>query len=148
MRGCTYGYIYVSIYLAWNSDIVISLTDGTSEAAVSPWVATGLPDMLLAAKVKAGLDGVAKLDVAWPSSCSMTRTCSIVGLSAGFSCTQRSPRWMHLSTSLSLIVLPSDGSVASRGVPLDHSSHTCVHACRSRLLCVAHTFTCGFTALS
>lgn len=48
------------------------------------------------ANANAGFDGAAKL-AAW--SWSMTRTSSMLGRSAGFSCTQRSPRWMQLSTS-------------------------------------------------
>ena len=99
--------VLLPAYLGWNSDTDISFTEKTAAAAAAaPWLpepphTLGLSpelDVSPCTKVNAGFDGVAKLED-WPWS--MTRTSSIVGRSAGFSCTQRRPRWTHLSTSFS-----------------------------------------------
>jgi hypothetical protein len=50
-------------------------------------------------------------------------TDDIVGLSAGSSCTQSSPMWMHLSTSVATLDFSSIGSINSRPWPSDHSFH-------------------------
>jgi hypothetical protein len=105
------------IYLGWNSDTDIPFKENAAAAAedtlrcsseliVSPYV-----------KAKAGFDGAAKPED-WPWS--MTRTSSMVGRSAGFSCTQSSPRWMHFITSLSVSGAwqSKNGSTASSEVPL------------------------------
>ena len=104
--------VILSIYLGWNSDTDIPFKDTlrrSSELIVSPY-----------AKAKAGFDGAAKPPDDWP--CSMTRTSSMVGRSAGFSCTQSSPRWMHFITSLSVSGdwQSKNGSTASSAVPLTH----------------------------
>ena len=104
--------VILSIYLGWNSDTDIPFKDTlrrSSELIVSPY-----------AKAKAGFDGAAKPPDDWP--CSMTRTSSMVGRSAGFSCTQTSPRWMHFITSLSVSGdwQSKNGSTASSAVPLTH----------------------------
>jgi hypothetical protein len=104
-------------------EIDIVFTDGVAAAVLwtpqPPDTASDRAELSsLNAKANAGFDGAGKLD-GWPWS--ITRTSSMVGRSAGFSCTHRSPRWTHLSTSLSgAWQSSSDGSMASSGVPLDH----------------------------
>jgi hypothetical protein len=134
---------FLPVYLGWNSDTDISFTEKSAAGAL--WL-PGPPDTLGLSpelnvspcpKANAGFDGAAKLEV-WPWS--MTRTSSMAGRSAGFSCTQRSPRWMHLSTSLSGAWESSDGSMVSSAVPFDQRSHTCRHVTTSqdRVYSVTH----------
>ena len=107
------------IYLGWNSDTDIPFKENAAAAAADDTLRRS-SELIVSpyAKAKAGFDGAAKPPDDWP--CSMTRTSSMVGRSAGFSCTQSSPRWMHFITSLSVSGAwqSKNGSTASSAVPL------------------------------
>ena len=127
-RTCRWNSVILSIYLGWNSDTDMPFKENAAAAAAADTLPRSSELVVVSpspyAKAKAGFDGAAKLED-WPWS--MTRTSSMVGRSAGFSCTQSSPRWMHLTTSLSVVSCArqsKNGSTVSSAVPLTQWSHT------------------------